>query len=90
MYKRQDTDSAYYVVRLDQEVDEEATEENRANIIEQRQSDLYDEVLEGWKEGVEWVVDTDVWDTVTFDNLFTTVMQSTETEAVEATEEATE
>lgn len=85
-----DTDSAYYVVRLDQEVDEEATEENRANIIEQRQSDLYDEVLGGWKEGVEWVVDTDVWDTVTFDNLFTTVMQSTETEAVEATEEATE
>ena len=36
------------------------------------------------------MVDTDVWDTVTFDNLFTTVVQSTETEAVDATEEATE
>ena len=49
--------------------------------------DLYDETLDGWKEGIEWAVKEKVWDDVNFDNLFTTI-KDTETEST--TEQATE
>ena len=50
-----------FVARLDKEVDEDATEETRQSIIEQRKDDLYDETLDGWKEGIEWAVKEKVW-----------------------------
>lgn len=75
-----DTDSYYYVVRLDAETDPEATEETRQDIISERQNSLYEEVLSGWEEGHEWKVDDKVWEKVSFDNLFTTIVESTETE----------
>lgn len=83
-----DTEDNYYVVRLDQKTDSDATEQTRQSIISQRQSDLYSEVLDGWIEEHEWTVDEKVWAEVTFDNLFTTVVESTETENVDATESA--
>ena len=82
-----DGDSSYFVARLDKVVDEDATEETRQSIIEQRKDDLYDETLDGWKEGLEWAVKEKVWDDVNFDNLFTTI-KDTETEST--TEQATE
>lgn len=83
-----ETDSNYYVVRLDAVTDEEATESTRQSIISERQSELYQEVLSGWQEEQEWTVDEKVWAAVTFDNLFTTIVESTETE--EVTESVTE
>lgn len=82
-----DTDSYYYVVRLDEEMNAEATENTRQSIVSQRQSDLYNEVLSGWEEEHEWNVKDKVWDKVTFDNLFTTVVESTETEEIQTTEQ---
>ena len=86
-----ETDSMYYVLRLDALTDAEATEAHREEIIEQRKSDLYDEVTGAWKEASEWTVDEKVWESVSFDNLFTLVEATTEsvdaTEEVETTEE---
>lgn len=86
-----DTENTYYVLRLDAVTDEEATEEHRQEIIEQRKSDLYDEVVGGWQEASEWTVDEKVWESVSFDNLFTIVDPEAEaadgTETVESTEE---
>ena len=73
-----ETDNYYYVLRLDEITDADATEEHRQEIISQRQSDLYNEVLQGWKDEAEWVLNDKVWDKVTFDNLFTTTVESTE------------
>ena len=73
---------------LDEETDADATETTRQNIISQRQSDLYDETLKGWEDEHDWTVKDSVWAKVTFDNLFTTTVQDTETETV--TESATE
>lgn len=81
-----DADTSYYVVRLDAKTDAEATEKNRQDIITQRQKDLYNEILTGWKEKHEWKVDEKVWAAVTFDNLFTTVEESDDTESVEPEE----
>lgn len=43
-------EGTYYVVRLDQAFDEEATENQKDTIISERKQDLYDETLEGWRE----------------------------------------
>lgn len=82
-----DTENNYYVVRLDAKTDAEATEATRENIIAQRESDLYKEVLDGYKEGHVWTVDEKVWEKVSFDNLFTTVQATESTEDVQATEQ---
>jgi foldase protein PrsA len=44
-------------------------------------------LLQGWKDEAEWVLKDKVWDKVTFDNLFTTTVESTET--TETTESST-
>ena len=80
------TDYYLYLVRLDSETDEEATEENRQSIIEERQEDYYAEIVEGWQEDDGWTVKAKVLKKIQFENLFTTVSESTETESVEDTE----
>lgn len=81
-----DTEEEYYVVRLNAKTDAAATEETRASLVEERQTALYDETIEGWKEEHTWTVDEKVWGTVAFDNLFTTIEESTE-ELEETTEQ---
>lgn len=79
-----ETDTQYYVVRLDAVVDEEATENNREGIIADRESKLYSEVVDGYMKDVEWNVNEKVWNSVSFNNLFTIYEPTTET--VETTE----
>lgn len=81
-----ETDSSYYVLRLDTITDADKTEQHRQEIIGNRQSELYSKVLQGYKDEAEWVLNEKVWKTVTFDNLFTTTVESTETETVNSTE----
>lgn len=81
-----ETDSSYYVLRLDTITDADKTEQHRQEIIGNRQSELYSKVLQGYKDEAEWVLNEKVWKTVTFDNLFTTTVESTETETVDSTE----
>ena len=82
-----DTETAYYIVRLDAKTDAEATELNRQSIISERESALYADTLSAWEEEHEWVVNEKVWATVTFDDAFTTVPESAETEEIQTTEE---
>lgn len=83
-----ETENGYFVVRIDAEIDEEATEATRQSIISERQEALYDETLADWKEADVWKLNEKVWAAVSFDNLFTMIEESTET--VDATEAATE
>lgn len=82
-----DAESAYYVVRLDAITDAEATAETRESMIEERKETHYSDVLAAWQETHTWKVDEDVWETVKFDNLFTTILESTETEETVTTEQ---
>lgn len=83
-----DTDQYYYVVRLDSELDREATDANKKTIISDREDTLYNETLDGWKEEETWEVDEKAVKKISFDNLFTTtVSESTESQTEEATEE---
>lgn len=79
------TDTAIYFLRLDSETDEEATEENRQSIIEERQEALYTEVLEGWQEEDGWTINEKKLAKIQFKNLFTQE-KGTETETEAGTE----
>lgn len=85
----------YYVIRLDKEFDEEATENKKQEIISNRQSDHYTEVCEGYEEAAEWELNEKVWETVTFiGNQYTIASDDTESltdvESAAETEAATE
>jgi len=80
-------DTAYYVVQMDAVVDADATETTREGIIADRQSALYNEVVEGYLAESEWKLDEKLWEKVSFDNLFTMYLPETDTEELEATEE---
>ncbi len=73
--------TGYYVLRLDADHDEEASETERQSLIEEKQSDFYDTTLEGWKADVTWNAVDKQLDKITFTNHYT---------EPEATEETTE
>lgn len=73
--------TGYYVLRLDADHDEDASETERQSLIEEKQSDFYDTTLEGWKADVTWNAVDKQLDKITFTNHYT---------EPEATEETTE
>lgn len=77
-----EVESGWYVVQMISTFDEEATATEKEEIIAQRESDLYDEVLAGW-EPESYEVNSEVWATIDFNDQFLV-----ETEA--ATEAASE
>ena len=62
--------NSYYIVRLDAAVDKEATEAKKAEIIETRESEAFEKLLEGWVAELEEkiVVKHDVWAQVELTN----------------------
>lgn len=73
--------TGYYVLRLDADHDEEASETERQTLIEEKQSDFYNTTLESWKADVTWNAVDKQLDKITFTNHYT---------EPEATEETTE
>lgn len=79
-----ETDTAYYIVRLDQEYDEEATESEKESIISTRESNLYTETTEGWMDEADITVDEKVLKTLTItDSHRFTIQTSQDTEDTE-------
>lgn len=88
-----EAEDGFYVVRLDQRFDEEATEEAKESTIKQRESDKYTEVTEGWLMDAQVSVDESIMKKVkiTSDHTFTIVTPAVEEETTEEeTEETTE
>lgn len=83
-----ETDDSYYVVRMDDTRDEEATEDKRQSIISEREDELYEETIDGYKEAADWSVDEAVWAPVSFDTVYT--QASAEDDTDDETEDASE
>ncbi len=61
----------YYIIRLDSEFDEEATEKKRESIISTRKSEYYTEVTDGYIDEAKFEINEKEWSKVKFDNVFT-------------------
>ncbi len=83
------TDNGFYIVRLDSETDEEATEQNRESIVVERQEALYTEVVAGWQEDDGWKVNDKVLKKIKFRNHLTQE-SGTESDTESVVEETTE
>ncbi len=77
-------EEAFFVVRMESTFDEEATESKKKEIVEQRQSDHYTEVCDGYKEDVKYEVNEKEWAKVKFDDLFTIKQEESEDSGEEA------
>lgn len=73
-----ETDTMYYVVRMDSLHDAEATEERKAEIIEEREQAAYDELYKQWSESGEFKTIDRVWNSITLKNKYTIVYDEIE------------
>lgn len=76
-----ETDSGYYVIRMDSTNDKAAAETKKESILTQRRNDKYSEVMEGYKEAGEWEINESEWKKVNFDELYTAKAEDTTTSA---------
>lgn len=89
-----ETDTGYYVVRLDKKLDEEATESKRESLESEKRTEYYTETTEKWLEDAEIKADDKVLETlkITDTHKFTMKMpevtETPEAETTEAPEEA--
>lgn len=56
--------SSLYVVRFDTALDREATDQQKENIISQREQEAYEAQLKEWKDAADYEVKADVWDKI--------------------------
>lgn len=84
-----ETDTGYYVVRLDKINDEEATADKKDSIIEERKNELYTDTTASWREEAEITVDKKVLKTLTITDNNKFVISVPETEDAEAAPEET-
>lgn len=87
-----ETDTAFYVVRLDKVNDEEATENKKTSILNEKQNEFYADTTEKWLKEAEVTVDKKVLKTLELKDNHKFVIGTTAepTETPEATEAALE
>ena len=88
-----ETEKAIYFLRINADVDEQATEARRESIIADREYALYEEVLAKWQENDGWKVNESLLDEIEFHNIFTIYKETeegTETSDVSETVDGTE
>ncbi len=73
-----ETEDGYYIVRLDKELDEEATEAKRELLKDSKESEYYQETCDKWLEEADVKEDAKVLKTLTVTNAHTFVMKMPE------------
>lgn len=77
-------DDNYYVIRMDSTFDEEKTASKKESIIQERKTDHYTEVCDGYKESAEFEINESEWKKVKFEGVFT--MKQEETDSTDSTD----
>lgn len=83
-----ETDTGYYVVRLDKKLDEEATESKRESLESEKKTEYYTETTDKWLEDAEIKADDKVLKTLKITDEHKFTMKMPEAETTEAPEEA--
>lgn len=87
-----ETDDAYYVVRLDAVLDQEATDSEKETIVNDRQEEAYDALVQAWKDDSKINIDDKVLKTLTVrdnDKYSFKEVETEETEDVTSVDETT-
>ncbi|MBO5460985.1 MAG: peptidyl-prolyl cis-trans isomerase [Ruminococcus sp.] len=73
-----ESDYGVYVAVLTSLMDEEATEEEKLVIVEERKQEQYDALLTEWREATEITVNEEVWSKLDFEEIGVTYKDSSE------------
>lgn len=65
-----ETETMLYLVQLTKEFDEEATAERKASLIQTKQSEYYNGIMDGWKAEYPLTIVEAVWSDVKFNNSY--------------------
>ncbi|HIX63586.1 MAG TPA: peptidyl-prolyl cis-trans isomerase [Candidatus Mediterraneibacter colneyensis] len=85
-----ETDGGIYVAQLTSLFDREATDQEKANIVDERRQAQYDSLLEEWRNETDITVDEKVWGKVDFEDVGVTIITSeTDTTDDSASEDST-
>lgn len=76
-----ETDTSYYIVRLDKELDEEATESKRESLMQTKQNEYYTETTGQWLEDADVKTDDKVLKTLKVTDKHTFTMKTPEEDA---------
>ena len=82
-----ETENGIYVVQLESEFDKEATESNKATVLNERQEARYEELVEKWTEDTKVTVHEKVWDKISIQGLKVNYIEDEKEETEEKTEE---
>lgn len=82
-----ESEDNYYIVRLDKELDEDATESKRESVKSSKESDYYQETCDKWLDEADVKVETKVLKTLKVTNAHTFVMKTPEATGEAAEEE---
>lgn len=80
-------EDAYFVVRMDSVLDREATDQKKESIVDERQQDAYNDLLEQWKDDTKITVNDKEWGKLTLTDTEQYTIKQPETE--ESTENST-
>lgn len=84
-------ENAYYVVRMDQVLDREATDTAKERIVNERKQEAYQKLLDEWKEKTEITVNKKEWKKVTLSDSDVYTLKQPEVEEIpEDTTEGTQ
>lgn len=81
-----ETENGYYIVRLDAELDEEATASKKSSLEDTRKNEYYQETVDKWLEEADVTEDEKVLDTLKITNAHTFTIKMPEAPAAEDTE----
>ena len=73
-----ETDAGCYVAKVTSLFDEEATETKKQQIVEERQTKLYEDTCQEWRDEADIDDHDGVWKKIDFDDLSVTIKQSSE------------
>lgn len=79
-------ENAYYVVRLEQQFDEEATENEKELIISDREDTQYENLVQEWTDAAEMEVENSVWNKVKVTDTQPYELKQAETEGTGTTD----
>ena len=85
-----ETDSGYYVIKMQSTFDESATEQKKEEIVSQRKSDRFDELYDAWEAEADYTEDSELLGTLDFTDTYQLATEETETTAETTAETAAE
>lgn len=83
-------EDAYYVVRLDKMLDEDATQSKKDSIISDREQEAYNNLLDEWEEAVDMQIDEGVWKKLKVTDSKSFIYKTEDTAAEDAAEDGAE